>query len=104
AEAMQYLSQAIALRSNDVEAMDEMGEMLANQQRTAQAVYWFKRAIHANPTYVGTYINLGFLYQNQGENGTALASYQTAAALQPDGPADFFNQANLAASAYQWDK
>ncbi len=104
AEAMQYLSQAIALRSNDVEAMDEMGEILANQQRTAQAVYWFKRAIHANPTYVGTYINLGFLYQNQGENGTALASYQTAAALQPDGPADFFNQANLAASTYQWDK
>jgi len=103
AEALQYLSHAIALRGNYVEAMNEMGEILANQQKTAQAVDWFKRAIRTDPSYVDTYINLGFLQQNQGETAAAMAVYQTAAGLEPGGPADDFNLANVAASAYQWD-
>ena len=104
AEAMQYLSQAIALRSNYVEAMNELGEILANQQRTVQAANWFKRAIRTGPNYVETYINLGFLQQNQRQTAEATANYQTAAGLEPGGPADYFYQANVAASAYQWDE
>jgi tetratricopeptide (TPR) repeat protein len=103
-EAVQYLARAIALRRNYVEAMNEMGEILANQQNTGQAVDWFKRAVRADPGYVETYINLGFLEQIQGEPDAAMASYQRAAALEPDGPADYFNRANLAASAYRWDE
>ena len=57
-----------------------------------------------NPDYVEAYLNLGFLQQNQGENDAALASYQQAASLEPEGPADYFNRANLAAARYRWDE
>jgi len=101
-EAVQYLARAIALRGNYVEAMNEMGEILANQQQTLQAMDWFKRAMRSDPHRADTYINLGFLQQNQGEASTAMKNYQNAAVLEPDGPADYFNRANIAASVYQW--
>jgi len=81
-----------------------MGEILANQQKTTNAIDWFKRAIRANPNRVETYLNLGFLQQNQGDIAAATASYQKAASLEPDGPADYFNRANTAAALYRWDE
>jgi tetratricopeptide (TPR) repeat protein len=103
-EAAEYFSRAIAIRNDYVEALNGMGEILANQQKTAGAVDWFKRAIRADPDYVETYLNLGFLQQYEGEVEAAMASYQQAANLEPEGPADYFNRANVAAALYQWDE
>jgi tetratricopeptide (TPR) repeat protein len=102
-EAIEYFSRAIAIRGNHAEALNEMGEALANQQKPAEAVGWFNRAIRANPEYVETYLNLGFLQQDQGQNEAAMASYQLAASLEPEGPADYFHRANMAASRHRWD-
>jgi tetratricopeptide (TPR) repeat protein len=102
ADAVQYLARALALRGNYVEAMNEMGEILANQQQTLQAIGCFKRALRSDPHRADTCINLGFLLQNQGEAAAALGYYQNAAVLEPGGPADYFYRANLAASTYQW--
>ncbi len=99
-----FFAGAGASIGNYAEALDAIGEISANQQKTAEATRWFKRAIRANPDYVESYINLGFLQQNQGQNDAALASYQQAASLEPEGPADYFNRANIAASQYQWDE
>ena len=104
AEAADYFSRAIAIRSDYAEAQNGMGEILANQKKTAEAIYWFKRAIRANPNYVETYLNLGFLQQSRGEVDAAMASYQKAASLEPEGPADYFNRANTAAALYRWDE
>jgi tetratricopeptide (TPR) repeat protein len=104
AEAAEYFSRAIAIRSDYAEAQNGMGEILANQQKTTNAIDWFKRAIRANPNRVETYLNLGFLQQNQGDIAAATASYQKAASLEPDGPADYFNRANTAAALYRWDE
>jgi tetratricopeptide (TPR) repeat protein len=68
------------------------------------AIDWFKRAIRANPNYVEAYLNLGFLQQSRGEIDAAMASYQKAAGLEPEGPADYFNRANTAAALYRWDE
>ena len=57
-----------------------------------------------NPKYVETYLALGFLEQDQGNTAAAMANYQKAADLEPDGPADYFNRANIAAGLYQWDE
>ncbi len=103
-EAADYLSRALALKRDNAEALDALGESLANQQKPAEAIDYFNRAIRANPDYVDAYINLGFLRQNQGENDAALASYQRAATLEPEGPADYFNRANVAAARYHWDE
>jgi tetratricopeptide (TPR) repeat protein len=104
AEAADYFSRAIAIRSDYAEAEDAMGEILSNQQKTAEAIHWFKRAIRANPNYVEPYLNLGFLQQSRGEVDAAMASYQKAASLEPEGPADYFNRANMAAALYRWDE
>lgn len=103
-EAGDYFSHALAIRGDRADALDAMGEILANQQKPIEAMGWFRRAMRANPDYVETYIDQGFLQQNQGENDDAMASYQKAASLEPEGPADYFNRANLAASQYQWDE
>jgi tetratricopeptide (TPR) repeat protein len=103
-EAIEWLSRALAIRGNDAQALNEMGEILANQQKPAEAMRWFKRAIRSNPDYVEAYINLGFLQQDQGQNDAARASYQLAASLEPEGPADYFNRANVAATMYRWDE
>jgi tetratricopeptide (TPR) repeat protein len=103
-EAVDYFSHALAMRGNYTEALNAMGEILANQQKTTEAVGWFKRAIRADPNYVEPYLDLGFLQQSQGQDGAAMINYQKAASLEPDGPADYFNRANIAASSYHWDE
>jgi superkiller protein 3 len=95
---------ALAIRSDRADAQNARGEILGNQQKPAEAIDWFKRAIRANPDYVETHINLGFFQQNQGENNAVMASYQPAANLESESPADYFNRANVAASRYQWDE
>ena len=65
---------------------------------------WFKRAIGSNPDYVVTYINLGFLQQNQGKMTRRWPIIKKTANLEPNGPADYFNRANIAANSYQWDE
>lgn len=103
-EAKEYLSRALAINRHYAEALNEMGEILANQQNTTEAVDWFKRALRSNPGYVEAHINLGFLQQNLGKMDAALASYQKAARLQPEGPPDYFYRANVASSAHRWEE
>ena len=103
-EATNYFLHAVAIQSDYAQAETAMGEVLANQQKPAEAVRWLERAIQSNPKYVETYLALGFLEQDQGNTAAAMANYQKAADLEPDGPADFFNRANIAAGMYQWDK
>jgi tetratricopeptide (TPR) repeat protein len=103
-EAVEYFLQTLAIRNDRADAQTAMGEILANQQKTAEAVAWFKRAIQSNPGYVEAYIGLGFLQQNQGDISAAMVNYQQTAGLEADGPADYFNRANVAAARYQWDE
>ncbi|HTY85939.1 MAG TPA: tetratricopeptide repeat protein [Candidatus Acidoferrum sp.] len=104
AEASEYFSRALAIRSDYAEAQNEMGQILADRQKTSEAMAWFKRAIRSNPAYVESYLNLGFLQQGLGQNEAAMASYQKAAKLEPEGPSDYFYRANLAATRYRWDE
>ena len=82
--------QALAIRSDYVPALNEMGLILANQQKTAEAAEYFTRALKINPGYVETYLNLGFMEQCEGKLDQAMAHYHEAAELQPDGPAAYF--------------
>ncbi len=103
-EATDYFSRALAIQGNYAEALNEMGEILANQQKPAEAIRRFNRAIRAKPDLVEAHLNLGFLEQNRGQMAAAMANYQKAAGLEPEGPADYFYRANVAASQYRWDE
>lgn len=92
-EAADCFSQALSMRKDFVPAMNELAEVYANEQKPDEARRLFQRALRADPNFVQTHINLGFLEQTEGNAAQAMNQYQAAAQLQPRGPADLFCQA-----------
>jgi tetratricopeptide (TPR) repeat protein len=84
---------ALAIRSNYAPAMNEMGMLRANQQRTAEAAKYFARSLKIDPGSVEAYLNWGFMEQSGGNWNQASDYYRAAADLQPNGPVDYFYHA-----------
>ena len=101
--AEKYFLRALAIRRDYVPALNEMGLIRANQQKTAEAAGFFKRAIQADPGNFEPYLNWGFVEQCDGKLDQAMAHYHTAANLQPNAPADYFYQAVASAEEHQRD-
>jgi tetratricopeptide (TPR) repeat protein len=98
-EAEQCFAQAVAARSDFAPAYNELGLLFAGQQQTAKARASFTRALRTDPESADTHLNLGYFEQCQGNLDQAMAQYEEAARLQPNGPADYFTRAvRLAAS------
>ena len=95
---------ALAVRSDYVPALDEMGLILANQQKTDEAASFFSRAVQINSGSVETYLNWGFMEQCEGKLDQAMAHYQQAARLQPEGPAAHFYRAVTLVAEHQRDE
>lgn len=94
---------ALAIRSDYAPALNEMGLILGNQQKTAEAAGFFSRVLKVDAGYVETYLNWGFMEQCEGKMDQAMAHYHTAADLQPNGPAAHFHQAVALAAAHRRD-
>ena len=92
-EAAEYYSRALALQRDFAPALNGLGQIRANQQKTGEADAYFRQALRANPNNPETYFLLGFLAQTRGDLKQAAIDYQQAARLQPQGTADFFSQA-----------
>ena len=84
---------ALAVRKDYVPALNEMGVLLANQQKTAHAARYFARALGMDPGSVEAYQNRGFTEQLEGNWNQAVNDYRAAADHQPNGPADYFYHA-----------
>ena len=93
AEAEKSFLRALAIRSDYVPALLEMGMLRANQRKTVEAAKYFARSLKMDPGSVEAYLNWGFLEQNQGNWNQAISHYQAAANHQPNGPADYFYHA-----------
>jgi tetratricopeptide (TPR) repeat protein len=97
-EAEKSFLRSLDVRNDYVPALNEMGLILANQQKTAEAAGYFGRAAHIDSGSVDTYLDWGFMEQCEGESDQAMAHYQQAANIQPDGPAaNFYRAVTLAA-------
>jgi tetratricopeptide (TPR) repeat protein len=103
-EAANCFSHMLSLRDDFVPAINELAEIFANQQKTAEARALFRRALQTDPGFAATYVNLGFMEQTQGDAAQALAQYQAAARLQPHGPYELFSQACELISAQRRDE
>lgn len=91
--ATEQFKHALALRADYVPALNELGLILAYQQKLAEAEQCFLNAIQINPGYMESHINLGFTKQSAGgQMAEALRQYQLAAQLQPEGPAAYFSK------------
>ena len=97
-QAEKSFLRALAIRSDDVAALNEMGILRANQQKTAEAATYFARSLKIDPNSVEAHQALGFMEQTEGNLDQALVHYQAAAKYQPNGPGDYFYRAmNLVA-------
>ena len=92
---------SLAIQKNYAPAMVEMGMLLANQQKTAEAVRYFSRALSIDPGSVEAYQDWGFMEQINGNWNEALAHYRAAADHQPNGPVDYLYQAVSASTKGQ---
>ena len=92
-DAEKSFLRALAIRSDYVLALNEMGVMLANQQKTSEAAKYFARVLKIDPGSVDAYQNWGFMEQNLGNWNQAITHYHAAADHQPNGPADHFYHA-----------
>ena len=92
-EAEKCFLRALAIRRDYVPALNEMGMLLANQQKRAEAAKYFARSLKMDPGSVAAYQNWGFMEQNEGNWTQAISHYQAAANYQPNGPADYFYHA-----------
>lgn len=100
-EAEKSFLRALAIRKEYVPALNEMGVLLANQQKTAEAVTYFTLALRVDPGSVEAYQNRGFLEQNEGNWNQAVNDYHAAANHQPNGPADYFYHAVSSIAEHQ---
>jgi tetratricopeptide (TPR) repeat protein len=72
----QNLREIIAETPQDVEALNQLGSLLAAAKRYAEAESSFKQAQQANPQVVATYVNLGNLLCSQNHFNKAEAVYR----------------------------
>ena len=103
-DAALCFSRALAIRADCEPALNALGLIFANQQKTAEAAKLFKRVLEINSGYVETYLNWGFMEQSCGKLAQALAHYRAAADLQPNGPTTCFYQAVTLAAEHHRDE
>jgi hypothetical protein len=65
-------------------AHNNMGILLAQQNRTGEAINHFRESLRIFPNQVGGYQNLGNAYQAVGDNGAAIEAFREALRLDPN--------------------
>jgi protein O-mannosyl-transferase len=82
-EAGAEYRQALALRPNDVEALNDLGNLKAMTGHDASALELYQKAMTLRPGYVQTYGNLGNLLMHTNIED-AIAQYRKGLAISPD--------------------
>src|SRR5262249_12010003 len=75
---------AVARKSDFPLAWSNLGMVLGKQKRYPAAAAAYRQAILLEPKNHRPHLDLGRLYQDQGEATAALAEFETARALRPD--------------------
>jgi len=86
AQAETELNMVLGAQPREANALNLLGVVRAEQQRTAEAEKLFLRAVDVAPTLLGAYLNLGQLYEGNGKADRALWAYAEASKLAPDRP------------------
>jgi choline-sulfatase len=67
---------ASALEPRSADAANGLGVLLVQQQRPAEAIPLFERALQASPDFVEARLNLGIAYQESGQHDRARDAYR----------------------------
>lgn len=77
--------QAAGGGAGDATSAYNMGVILSNQRKMAEAKVQFERAIQLNPNMASAHFQLAMALMNEGKMAEALASMEKSVALQPTG-------------------
>ncbi len=83
-EAIGYYRAALALQPQSVAVYNNLGLLLKDQQKLAEAEAAYRRAIAIQPNLAQAWYNLGNLLAGQQKPAEAEAAYRKAVQLQPD--------------------
>ncbi len=98
AQAVNRMSQAIALDNTKSAYFNNRGLALQAQQRLTEALADFQQAIALQPNLAQAHCNLGNVLQELHRHEEALACFDRAIALQADYADAYFNRGNLYAA------
>jgi len=86
AEAREFFEEALVLRPDFPEALNNLGVVSFEQGRYPEAAQFHERALILKPDYVAALNNLGNALKAQGQWPEAIACYRRALEVQPDLP------------------
>lgn len=83
AEAIQFMSKALAIRPMDSMAHNNMGNILLNMGRREEALRHYRAAVRGDPDNMEAHLNLARLLDQLGRLRTAMVHYRRFLALAP---------------------
>ncbi len=92
---------ALNVTENNYIAHNNLGIILFEKGKIAEAVLHFNKSIHIEPDYIDAYINLGNAYAKLGESGKAFENFNKAITMNPN-HLNNFNAYNNRGVAYAW--
>ncbi len=81
-----------------------MGLEMREQDKPAEALYYFEKSVQYNPTHVPALVNLGTEYRNQNRLPEAAATLEKALAIDPNTMATYVNLMTVYRSMENYDK
>jgi Tfp pilus assembly protein PilF len=102
--AEKMLRRAAESDPKDADAANQLGLMLAKQDRAAEAKEWFERAISIDPRHTGAINNLAVLFTKLGQTNDAIAAFRYGIERVPDDETLYLNLGRLYVSLGQREK
>jgi Flp pilus assembly protein TadD len=104
ADALVAFDKALALAPDNVETLNNRGNVLLKLDRRAEALAAFERALQREPRFLGAAANRGNALAQLGRIDEALAQYDAVLAAQPSHAETHFNRGTaLAKAGRQYD-
>ena len=97
AEAIRHYERALEIKPDFVDALNNLGSVLADQGRSAEALRLFEKALAIAPNHVEARNNLGTLFADQKRYVEAIRLFQQTLEIDPDCAEAHYNLANILA-------
>jgi tetratricopeptide (TPR) repeat protein len=94
-QAESFFRRSLESDPNNADAANQLGLLLARQDRTAEAKQWFERAIAADPAHIGAINNLAVLFTKLGQTNDAIAAFRYGIAQAPEDVSLYLNLGRL---------
>ena len=101
--SVEQFEKAIGIDPLFVDAYNEWGNLLLDENEIARAIEMYRKAIEINPNYSLAYNNLGYALQQQGKRDEAVKNYRVALEKDPYYEKTYLNWGDLLYSQRQYE-